>query len=313
MYHYDFSTAFDGKIEEMEKKLASSPIDEDVRGWNYTNSRLAPQMDINVSVSGVAHQGEYDKEEEGTFNMERVEGKLLHEVYSILLEETLNFIHDNDTDIKDITKLGKHLVTIAPTVLEINRVVAKIPLFHEVFKKANLKPDELGKIKKHMNELWNYEALLLYARFMHRLSDSPKDDTLSFMSKKKQNIVADSMPFTVAETIDGAKLGLSRKSEMDIFINSPKKAIIEIKTGSKHDLKRDMIQVTGYALARESNHKDEPIDIGAVLYIRFSDDVTTPSINCNIFPIQNQLRMEFILLRDKLMEQKVGTLEGARR
>lgn len=309
MYHYDFTVAFDRGLEWAIDQLDKNKnlIAEVWRGWNAKNNNLAPPInfleDINVSISDVAFSGVHNEDKKEVMSLSRIRGKCIHKVYELLFTTAKDFVYNSKNN-QELTKIFDYLIKVMPDTLDLEKLRKSDKLLDEKFNKAQKQGTinnlNLNKIKTDMEKLWRYESILLSARFLYHLSNSHKNDGRNLM-EQKENFILEALTFEVAREVDGRRLGLSGRSELDLLSLRPRKTIIEIKTGEENHA--DKLQVTGYALARESEFGyDERIDIGAILYIKFSDDFDLPFITCEVFPIDTKLRVEFINKRDKYIE-----------
>ena len=80
-----------------------------------------------------------------------------------------------------------------------------------------------------------------------------------------------------------------------------KHAVIDIKTGTPKSFHR--LTTTGYALALENYYgRDSRFDIGCIFYVNFNEGSDVPIIDCDIYPITNAVRKEFIEERNTKIE-----------
>lgn len=320
MYHYWFAVGFDKLLEECEKKIENdkSLIKRELRGKNYIRPPLSPPKTLEVSIGSVAYFGKSYPSSTKESILIKIRGRFLHKVYFILINKTLELIHSPSHSISDLANIYDKLMLIRDAVLDIDEI-----LRNDSFLKSDTESDirsivggvtltihenggeyssEFKKLIKDMKNLWNYEAQLLSSRINFHLSNSHKPD-VGNLQMNKQDLVNNALPFLIEQEIDGSKLGLSGRSKLDIFINQPRRVIVEIKTGEE-DFENDSLQVAGYALARESQFDQDNIDIGCVMYVKLDDRINIPLIKCKTFVIDNELRTRFLLKRDKLMETR---------
>jgi len=135
--------------------------------------------------------------------------------------------------------------------------------------------------------LWRFLSLQLSSRV---------DTVLSKYSERIHidTLVLSSMPPAVERIVDGSRVGLSSRLMVDSLELS--NILVDFKTGRKEWFHR--ICLAGYALAMESDSM-LPVDYGLLVYIRLNESGTTPRIYVRPYLINDEIRREFIELRDK--------------
>ncbi|MEM4649981.1 MAG: type I-A CRISPR-associated protein Cas4/Csa1, partial [Candidatus Bathyarchaeia archaeon] len=110
------------------------------------------------------------------------------------------------------------------------------------------------------------------------------------------SIVSIAIPPVAERKVDGSLVGLS--SELSVDIYTPYNAVIDVKTGDVRSF--HPLTAAGYALALESE-ENIPVDFGFILYLRF-ERKEIPSFKAKHFIIGDELRREFIEIRDEAFE-----------
>lgn len=155
---------------------------------------------------------------------------------------------------------------------------------------AGLGPEELEQIRRNMMKLWNSEACQISAAVISVLSSSPHMNS--------DSLVAHAIPLTIEHRIDGSRIGLSRGLSIDAF-QSLHPMIMEMKTGKEQEFHR--LTLAGYALAFESAF-ERAVDFGMLAYPRFIEDRPVPYVIRRVYPIGDELRLQFLQMRDRKLE-----------
>jgi CRISPR-associated protein Csa1 len=72
-----------------------------------------------------------------------------------------------------------------------------------------------------------------------------------------------------------------------------------MKTGKEQEFHR--LTLAGYALAFESAF-ERPVDFGMLAYPRFIEDRPVPYVLRRVYPIDDELRLRFLQMRDRKLE-----------
>lgn len=131
----------------------------------------------------------------------------------------------------------------------------------------------------------SYEADAIEFRLREALSQFPRIGT--------DAIVAQVLPVTLGQMLDGSFLGLSRHLSTDL-LNLGEPCILNIIF---NDEKRDFHPLTlaGYALVLEAVY-EFPVDVGVTVYANIQDRL---HIQREFTTLGDELRMEFIEIRDE--------------
>ena len=138
------------------------------------------------------------------------------------------------------------------------------------------------------------EARLLVSYETNAIEFRLREALGQFPRTKTDALVAQVLPVTLGAMLDGAFLGLSRRLSTDL-LNLGEPCILNIIF---NDEKRDFHPLTlaGYALVLEAVH-EFPVDVGVTVYATVEDDRF--HIECEFTVIGDELRMEFIEIRDE--------------
>jgi CRISPR-associated protein Csa1 len=141
-----------------------------------------------------------------------------------------------------------------------------------------------------------YEADAIEFRLREVLSQFPRIQT--------DALVAQILPVTLGQMLDGSFLGLSRHLSTDL-LNLGEPCILNIIF---NDHKRDFHPLTlaGYALVLEAVY-EFPVDVGVTVYASLEGDRL--NIEREFFVIGDELRMEFIEIRDEKQRMVADELD----
>jgi CRISPR-associated protein Csa1 len=144
--------------------------------------------------------------------------------------------------------------------------------------------------------LISYEADAIEFRLREALSQFPRIQT--------DALVAQVLPVTLGQMLDGAFLGLSRRLSTDL-LNLGEPCILDIIF---NDHKRDFHPLTlaGYALVLEAVH-EFPVDVGVTVYANLEDGRL--HIERDFTVIGDELRMEFVEVRDQKQRMVADELD----
>ncbi len=141
----------------------------------------------------------------------------------------------------------------------------------------------------------SYEADAIEFRLREALSQFPRIGT--------DAIVAQVLPVTLGQMLDGSFLGLSRHLSTDL-LNLGEPCILNIIF---NDEKRDFhpLTLTGYALVLEAVY-EFPVDVGVTVYANIQDRL---HIQREFTTLGDELRMEFIEIRDEKQRMVADELD----
>ncbi|MEM2533960.1 MAG: type I-A CRISPR-associated protein Cas4/Csa1 [Candidatus Nezhaarchaeales archaeon] len=137
-----------------------------------------------------------------------------------------------------------------------------------------------------------------FFRFLVVQAAAKVDQAISkYPHSSTDSIISVAVPPVIERKVDGSLVGLSRELSVDIY--TPFNAIADLKTGEVREF--HPYAATGYALAMEAE-EGMPIDFGFVVYVRVEELRPVPSFRLRYFVIGDELRREFLELRDEAYE-----------
>lgn len=141
----------------------------------------------------------------------------------------------------------------------------------------------------------SYEADAIEFRLREALSQFPRIGT--------DALVAQVLPVTLGQMLDGSFLGLSRHLSTDL-LNLGEPCVLNVIF---NDEKRDFhkLTLTGYALVLEAVY-EFPVDIGVTVYANMEDRL---HIEREFTVLGDELRMEFIEIRDEKQRMVADELD----
>jgi len=134
------------------------------------------------------------------------------------------------------------------------------------------------------------DASLIYRFFVIQLAAEIDRVLSKHPHIELDSLVFISLPYACERVVDGSLVGLGRQIRIDLLQEG---IIIDVKTGEPRDFHK--LGPVGYALALEAD-SGIPADIGAIMYVRVED---WPLISYDIFELSDELRVEFLSLRDE--------------
>jgi CRISPR-associated protein Csa1 len=154
---------------------------------------------------------------------------------------------------------------------------------------AKLSDDVKDQLRVEASAFFRFLAVQAAARVDQAISKYPHSDV--------DSIISVAVPPVVERKVDGSLVGLSRELSVDIY--TPFNAIADLKTGEVREF--HPYAATGYALAMEAE-EGIPVDFGFVIYVQIEPLRLVPSFRLRYFVIGDELRREFLELRDEAYE-----------
>ncbi len=263
-------------------------VSEELRGWCWYREPVRPPSDlVKLSVSDVAsrycktmrdlylkHVIEVDVEP----SVQMIWGRKLHETFRetvVLVKQLLS---------RDVTS-GVELVERVNDIA--NAIVNKV--LKDVSTKG-LDQGLVAKLDSTCRALCKYLVVQIASRVNDVLSRFGR-------SSLQDSIVYYSVPLVTEYIIDGSLVGLKEVLRVDAIAYN---ILVEVKTGQIEEFHK--LSLAGYALAMESD-LEIPVDYGLLIYINFNSCSTSvPKIKVVPVVISDELRREFLDLRDQAME-----------
>lgn len=246
-----------------------------VRGWNWESPPVKPTIKIGFGVSELASR-----------YCETMRDIYLRRVLSIKPEMTplmLRGIVFHETVSRVITDVKKFLFS--------KGVTPGYEMASELMQESESRVDcLLGELNVRDPDL-RKDALALYKFFLIQLA-AEVDRTLAKHPRiELDSLVFNSLPSITERVVDGSLIGLGKQIRVDLLLEGG--IVVDIKTGEPRDFHR--LGPVGYALALEAD-SGIPVDIGVIMYVRVDD---WPVISYDIFDLGDELRIEFLSLRDE--------------
>ena len=265
------------------RRLPQPEIDEELRGWSWSDSAVASSttwlLGVSDITSNLCPNGRdiylrYVLKIKQKDNQVLQKGRLIHEVFSRAVTAVKRFIYDSNGDI-DGGKLYR-LMFDAGTRLK-SEVTSKYDLIN--------REEAVWLFEK----LWDEAARTYSAALDRALSRS------AYMAL--ESIIAATVPLITEFPIDGSPIGLSRTLRVDAFI--PPSLLVEIKSRKPDPIYE--LSLAGYALAFES-HYEIPINYGILIYVDVDFNSKRVLVRPSLTPITSKARSEFLELRDRRKE-----------
>lgn len=278
----------DRRLRLLRRELGFKGVSEELRGWSFDSPPVEPpSRSLLFSVSELA--GRYCASMRDIYlkrvlgvkapaSAKTARGVVLHNVDREMLLTIKKLLFSGDV------QCGFELIeAVAPlaAVLVEKALLYADHMFSEVSGevKAKLKDEALAFCK--------FLAVQAAARLDQALSKHPNSDV--------DSLVSITVPPIAERKIDGSLIGLSRELSVDVY--TPFNAVADLKTGEEREF--HPYALAGYALALEAE-EGVPVDYGFIVYVKFPGPV--PSFKVKCFVIGDELRREFIEIRDEAHE-----------
>ena len=260
----------DKRIMFLRKRMA--PIK--IRGWNWESPPVKPVINIGLGVSELASR--YCTTMRDIY-LRRVLGKK-PKPNSLMIRGAAyhTIISRVYTDAKRlILKMG--IVQGCVLLEELNNMAESSS--RDVLSSLGL--NEEAELIEELKSLYKFFSIQIAAEIDRNLSKHPYIELDSLIN---------SMPVT-ERVVDGSLLGLGKQLRVDLLLEGG--ILIDVKTGDRRDFHK--LGLVGYALALEAD-SGIPADIGILAYLRVDG---RPQISYDIFELSDELRLEFLSLRDE--------------
>jgi len=265
------------------RRLPKPEIDEELRGWSYSEGVLASQTKVLLGVSDITSNFcpngrdvylRYVKKIPPKDNQILQKGRLIHEIWT------------------------KSLELIKKTLYAIGEDLDGETLYKEIMNKEEAMEDEA--VNKYNLLDKDYIKWLV-----HKILDSAARTYSSALDRHKarspyitlDGLVYLTVPLITEFPINGERLGLSKTLRIDAL--APPSVIIEVKSRPPSEVFE--ASLAGYALAFESEY-EVPVDYGVLLYVNVVDSERKIFSRAKLVPISAQLRTSFVELRDRRTE-----------
>ncbi len=256
-------------------------IAEELRGWNWHQSPLAPVYDLKLALYEVANS--YCKTNRDLYlrridgiktrpNTAMIRGKVFHDILVRVLVRAKRLIYE------------KGVVNFQEILKQLN-VPLNLGFLAEY--QSLVKEEEFVELKKKAVTLAAFENARVAARVQEILVKQPyiAEDSLAALA----------IPVVVEQKLDGTFFGLSANLSADAYTFS-EPMVLDLKFGEPKKFHR--LNTTGYALVMEAIY-EYPINLGCLVYADFKGDRLV--VKKDIHIIDDELRQWFIEERDEKM------------
>jgi len=280
----------DRRFRLLRRELEVRGVGEELRGWSFDSPPVEPpSRSVLFGVSELA--GRYCQSMRDVYlrrvlnvkpppSVKMARGIVLHAVNreSISAVKRLLFAGEVESG----SELVDDLLPLARDVADRAITEAEVHL-------AKLSDDVKDQLRVEASAFFRFLAVQAAARVDQAISKYPHSDV--------DSIISVAVPPVVERKVDGSLVGLSRELSVDIY--TPFNAIADLKTGEVREF--HPYAATGYALAMEAE-EGIPVDFGFVIYVQIEPLRLVPSFRLRYFVIGDELRREFLELRDEAYE-----------
>ena len=280
----------DRRFRLLRRDLEVRGVSEELRGWCFDSPPVEPpSRSVLFGVSELA--GRYCQSLRDIYlrrilnvkpppSVKMARGIVLHAVNRESLSAVKRLLFSGDSRsgselIEDLLPLTKDIVDKA--IFEVENLMAK------------LSEDAKHQLRVEASAFFRFLVVQAAARVDQAISKYPHSDV--------DSIISVAVPPVVERKVDGSLIGLSRELSVDIY--TPFNAIADLKTGEVREF--HPYAATGYALAMEAE-EGTPVDFGFVIYVQIEASRLVPSFRLRYFVIGDELRREFLELRDEAYE-----------
>jgi len=280
----------DKRFKLLRTELQNLGISEELRGWNWQSPPVEPPVrSMFFGVGDLAARycktlrDIYLKKIENVKpppNIKMFEGIVYHGVATDAVTRVKSILFE-----KGILSGADLIEELAPAVEQAcQRLVLDAV-------------DAVGKIEERDMEAVRRKARLFY-RYLLVQAASRVDLVLSkFPHIDIDSLVNQAVPPIVERKVDGSLIGLSKELSADVY--TPAYAVADLKTGEVRDF--HSYAPTGYALAIEAD-EETAVNFGMIIYVKLSPHRPVPTIQTKTFLIGDELRREFLEIRDEAFE-----------
>ncbi|MBS7612288.1 type I-A CRISPR-associated protein Cas4/Csa1 [Candidatus Bathyarchaeota archaeon] len=280
----------DRRFKLLRRELEARGVNEELRGWCFDSPPVEPpSRSVLLSVSELA--GRYCQTMRDIYlrrvlnirpppSIKMARGIVLH----VVNRESLSAV--------------KRLLFSSEVLSGSDLVEDLLPLSREIIDKSIFEAENLlAKLDADVKNQLRTEALAFF-RFLAVQAAARVDQAVSkYPHSNVDSLISIAVPPVVERKVDGSLVGLSRELSVDIY--TPFNAIADLKTGEVREF--HPYAATGYALAMEAE-EGVPVDFGFVIYVQVNLSKMVPSFKLRYFVIGDELRREFLELRDEAFE-----------
>ena len=281
----------DRRFRLLRRELEVRGVSEELRGWCFDSPPVEPPS--RSVLFGVGELSTRYCESMRDIYLKRIlnvkppptikmaRGIVLHAVNreSFFAVKRLLFsggIRSGSELIEDLLSLAEDVVDKA--ILESQKALS-----------AKVGEAEERQLRIEASALYKFLIVQAAARVDQIISKYPHSDV--------DSIIGVAVPPIVERKVDGSLIGLSKELSVDIY--TPFNAIADLKTGKIRDF--HPYAATGYALALEAE-ESIPVNFGFIIYVHIGPSKLVPSFRLKYFVISDELRREFLEIRDEAYE-----------
>ena len=280
----------DRRFRLLRRELEARGVSEELRGWSFDSPPVEPpSRSILLSVSGLA--GRYCRTMRDIYlryvlnvrpppSVKMARGIVLHAVNRESLSTVKRLLFSGNV------RSGSELVE---DLLPLTGKIAEEAISESERVLVKLSEDVKSQLRVEASAFFRFLVVQAAARVDQAISKYPHSDV--------DSIVSVAVPPVVERKVDGSLVGLSRELSVDIY--TPFNAIADLKTGEVREF--HPYAATGYALAIEAE-EGVPADFGFIIYVQINLSRMVPSFRLRYFVIGDELRREFLELRDEAYE-----------
>ncbi len=280
----------DRRFRLLRQELRERGIDEELRGWSYDRSPVQPiPSSISFGVGELASRYcptlrdiwlKRVKRIRPPPNLKMVRGIAYHEVVHSTTELVKKILYDMKRP------SGSNLIN---RLFSVQKQVAGEAVTKAELAIAPLSQDQRSKLLSECLSLFRFLSVQAASKLDLAISKYPHSSI--------DGLINVAIPPVTERKVDGSLVGLSRELSVDIY--TPFNAIADLKTGEVR--KFHPYTAAGYALAIEAE-ENVPVDFGFIIYLRFEEDSEVPSFRLRYFVVGDELRREFLEIRDEAYE-----------
>jgi len=280
----------DRRFRLLRRELEVRGVSEELRGWSFDSPPVEPpSRSVLFSVSELA--GRYCQSMRDIYlrrvlnfrpppSVKMARGVVLHVVNRECISAVKRLLFSGEF------MSGSELFE---GLLQLNTDVVDRAISEAETNLVRLNDDVKDQLKVEASAFFRFLAVQAAARVDQAVSKYPHSDV--------DSIISVAVPPVVERKVDGSLIGLSKELSIDIY--TPFNAIADLKTGEVREFHH--YAATGYALAIEAE-EGTPVDFGFVIYVRIEPPRFIPSFRLRYFVISDELRREFLELRDEAYE-----------
>jgi CRISPR-associated protein Csa1 len=277
----------DRRFRLLRGEFEGRGVSEELRGWSFDSPPVEPpSRSVLFSVSELA--GRYCESMRDIYlrrvlnvkpppSVKMARGVVLHVVNREVLSIVKRLLFSGG--VKCGSELVENLLPMTGSVVD--RAISEAEGLL-----ASLGEDVRVQLRGEASAFFRFLSVQAAARVDQVISKYPHSDV--------DSIISIAVPPVVERKVDGSLVGLSRELSVDIY--TPFNAIADLKTGEVREF--HPYAATGYALAIEAE-EGVPIDFGFVIYVKIEGPRFVPSFRLRYFVIGDELRREFLELRDE--------------